>query len=111
VGYFALYDVGLNFTEAWLGGGPKTYEGNAGHSTLVAFDGAIGANMRSSLGEVFYEASKGKLLRVLTLANLGSNMSCYAGAIHTRHSLHDARTGTTRDKVSFECGRVNIGLF
>tara|TARA_R110002051_G_scaffold137273_1_gene209702 strand:- start:1758 stop:1982 length:225 start_codon:yes stop_codon:yes gene_type:complete len=72
VGYFALYDVGLDFTEAWLGGGPMTYEGNAGHSTLVAFDGAIGANRRSSLGEVFYEVSSGNVLRVLTLANLGS---------------------------------------
>lgn len=72
MGYFALYDVGLNFTEAWLGGGPLTYEGSAGHSTLVAFDMVIGASRRSSLGEVFYEVSYGKVLRVLTLAYLGS---------------------------------------
>ena len=54
MGSLALNDVGSEFTEAGLGAGPMTYEGNTIHSTLVTFDGTeqVLANGRSFLAVV-----------------------------------------------------------
>tara|TARA_B110000503_G_C7101261_1_gene393876 strand:- start:309 stop:527 length:219 start_codon:yes stop_codon:yes gene_type:complete len=52
VGSLAINDDGSDFTEAGLGAGPMTYEGNTIHSTLVTFDGTALANGRSFLAEV-----------------------------------------------------------